>query len=129
MKTAIFCWVLRLTVAVILLQTLFFKFTASEESVYIFAALGMEPYGRIGIGLLELVVVVLIVIPRSAWIGALLGCGVMAGAILGHILVLGLEVKNDGGALFIVAVIAFLCCGILFVLKRNNLMNWLNKIC
>lgn len=129
MKIAIFCWVLRLTVAVILLQTLYFKFTASEESVYIFAALGMEPYGRIGIGLLELIVVVLILIPKSTWIGALLGCGVMAGAIVGHILVLGFEVKNDGGALFILAVITFLCCGTLFVLKRNKLMNWLNKIC
>ena len=47
-------WALRLIVAVILLQTLFFKFSAAKESVYIFSTLGMEPWGRIGSGVFEL---------------------------------------------------------------------------
>ena len=110
MKTAIFIWTLRLTVAIILLQTLFFKFTASEESVYIFSTLGMEPFGRIGSGIAELIAAILILIPRTTLLGALIGMGVMLGAIFSHIFVLGIEVKNDGGTLFILAIITFICC-------------------
>ena len=48
-------WLLRILAALIMLQTLYFKFSASEESVYIFSALGMEPWGRIGTGIMELI--------------------------------------------------------------------------
>ena len=116
MKSGVFFWILRLVVAVILVQTLYFKFTASEESIYIFSALGLEPYGRIGTGIAELITVILILIPRTSLFGALLGCGIMVGAIFAHLFVLGIEVKNDSGTLFILALITFLCCVIL-VLK------------
>ena len=47
---SIFSLVLRLVPAIILLQTLYFKFSAAPESVFIFEQLGLEPWGRIGLG-------------------------------------------------------------------------------
>ena len=51
-------WILRLVVAAILVQTLFFKFTGASVPIHIFETLGAEPWGRIGTGVLELVAVV-----------------------------------------------------------------------
>ena len=126
MKSVVFSWIIRLVVAVILVQTLYFKFTASEESVYIFSALGIEPYGRIGTGIAELITAILILIPRTSLLAAIMGCSVMIGAIFTHILILGIEVKNDGGTLFILALITFLCCVTLVVKDKTKLMNLLN---
>lgn len=123
MKTSILIWIVRLTAAIILLQTLYFKFTAAEESVYIFCALGIEPYGRIGSGIAELVAAILILIPRTTWLGALMGAGTMFGAILSHLFVLGIEVKNDGGELFILAIITFLCCAALIYWNKSKIIN------
>ena len=125
MKTQLITWVLRITASVILLQTLYFKFTGAPESIYIFSTLGIEPYGRIGSGIAELIVVVLLLIPKTTWLGALGGCGVMTGAILSHLFVLGIEVKNDSGLLFSLAVITLLCCLILLYLNKNIIMNLL----
>lgn len=125
MKTSVVSWGLRLVVAVIFSQTLFFKFTASEESVYIFSTLGVEPYGRIVTGILELITVILILIPRTVLLGALLGCGIMVGAILSHLFVLGIEVKNDGGTLFALANIILFSCLTLIFLNRNKIPNLL----
>ncbi|HLF50820.1 DoxX family protein [Flavobacterium sp.] len=126
MKSVIFTWVLRLIPAIILLQTLFFKFTASEESVYIFSMLSMEPFGRIGSGIVELIAVILILIPRTTLLGALIGIGVMLGAIFSHIFVLGIEVKNDEGMLFILAIITFLCCSILVIKDKGKIPDLMN---
>ena len=125
MKTTILSWILRITVAVILLQTLYFKFTGAEESIYIFTALGVEPYGRIATGILELVTVILILIPRTIFLGALLVSGIMVGAILSHLFVLGIEVENDGGTLFTLAIITLLCCVTLIFLNRDKVANLL----
>ena len=108
-------WLLRLVAAIILLQTLFFKFTASPESVYIFTKVGMEPWGRIGSGVAELIAAVLILIPRTTWLGALLAIGIMSGAIFFHLTTLGIEVQGDGGLLFLYALIVFICCAILLI--------------
>jgi uncharacterized membrane protein YphA (DoxX/SURF4 family) len=118
MMKLILIWVFRLTAAIILLQTLYFKFTGAEESVYIFSTLGMEPYGRIGSGIVELIAAILILIPRTTLLGALMGTGVMLGAIFSHLFVLGIEVQNDGGELFILAIITFLCC--IALIYRNK---------
>lgn len=107
-----------LIAAVILLQTLFFKFTAAPESVYIFTTLGIEPYGRIGSGVAELCAAVLLLIPRTAWVGALLALGIMGGAILSHLTVLGIEVQGDGGTLFVLALVVALLS--LWVLYRER---------
>ncbi|WP_396195091.1 DoxX family protein [Flavobacterium sp.] len=120
MKNPIILWIIKLTAVIILLQTLYFKFTAAEESVYIFQTLGIEPFGRIGSGVVELIASILILIPRATLIGALLGLGTMLGAIFSHIFVLGIEVQNDGGTLFILAVITLICCLFLVYTERNK---------
>lgn len=93
-------WVGQLVAAGILGQTLFFKFTGAPESRYIFSTLGVEPWGRIGTGILELVAALLLLMPRTAALGALLACGLMAGALLSHLTRLGISVQGDGGLLF-----------------------------
>ena len=122
-KTNVVIWVLRIVPAVIFLQTLFFKFTASEESVFIFSKLGMEPYGRIGSGIAELIAAILILIPRTTLYGAVLGMGILGGAIISHIFVLGIEVKNDGGLLFALAILSFICCLMLAFRHRTGLRH------
>jgi len=72
-------WGARLVAAIIMIQTLYFKFTASEESVYIFTTVGMEPWGRLGVGSLELVASILILMPSMVWLGSLLAIDLMAG--------------------------------------------------
>ena len=119
-KTTLFQWTIRIIAAGILIQTLFFKFTGAEESVYIFSALGMEPFGRIASGVVELIAAILLLIPRTTLLGAIIGLGVITGALFSHIFVLGIEVGNDGGTLFILAVITFICCLILVFQNRRK---------
>jgi hypothetical protein len=114
-------WLLQGIVAAILLQTLFFKFTGAEESVYIFRALGAEPWGRIGSGVAELIVASLLLTPRFAVIGALGALGVISGAILSHLVVLGVEVQGDGGLLFGLAVMVFVASAAIVILRRAQL--------
>ena len=114
-------WALRLLPAIILLQTLYFKFTASPESVYIFETVGMEPAGRIGSGIAELIAAILLLIPRYSWAGAGLGLGVISGAIFFHLTKLGIEVQGDGGTLFYLALIVFVCCLIVLWQERKNI--------
>lgn len=125
MKNPIFIWIIKLIAVVILVQTLYFKFTGAEESVYIFSTLGVEPYGRIGSGVIELIASLLILIPRTTLLGALLGFGTMLGAIVSHLLILGIEVKNDGGTLFILAIITFLCCLVLIYNQKHKIPDLL----
>ena len=99
--------VLRVAVAIILIQTLRFKFTAHPDSVYIFETVGLEPFGRIGIGILELIAGILILIPKTVWAGAILTIGLIGGAIMMHLTQLGIEIKGDGGVLFYTAIITF----------------------
>jgi len=119
--------VLRLAAADIMLQTLFYKFSASEESVYIFSTLGMEPWGRIGTGVMELVAAILILIPRTTAFGALLAIGLMAGAIFFHFTKLGIEVKGDGGLLFVYALIVFISSAILLWLYKQQALSLLKR--
>jgi len=119
-KVNIITWVLRLVAAVIMLQTLYFKFTAQEESVQLFTALGMEPWGRIGTGVLELVASILLLIPRTTLAGALLGAGLMSGAIFFHLTKLGINFGGDA-LLFSYAVIVFIACAVLVLLHRKDI--------
>ncbi|OXA97561.1 DoxX family protein [Flavobacterium oncorhynchi] len=122
MKLEKITWVLRIIAAAILLQTLFFKFGAAAESIYIFSTLGVEPYGRIGSGIAELFVVILILVPKTTFIGALGGCIIMIAAILSHLFILGIEVQNDNGFLFMLAIITLLCCaGLIYFNKKQNI--------
>lgn len=112
---------LRIIVAVILIQTLRFKFTAHPDSVYIFEKVGLEPYGRIAIGILELIAGVLLLIPKTIWIGAIVTLGVISGAILMHLTTLGIEINKDGGILFYTAVLTFILSAIILYLYRKDM--------
>jgi len=121
MALSIFTWILRISSAAILLQTLFFKFTGAPESIYIFTKVGAEPWGRIGSGIIELIAAILILTPRFSWLGSLLALGVMAGAILSHLTVLGIEVQGDQGLLFGLAVTVFVASGMNLYLQRSQI--------
>ena len=112
---------LRILVAIILIQTLRFKFSAHPDSVYIFEKVGLEPVGRIGIGILELLAGILLLIPKTVWVGATLTLGIIGGAIIMHLTQLGIEVKNDGGALFITAVVTFTLSAIILYTHRKDI--------
>jgi hypothetical protein len=116
-------WGLRLIAAVILLQTLFFKFTGAKESVYIFSTLGLEPWGRIGSGVVELIASVLILVPATVPYGALLSLGVIGGAIVSHLTKLGIALPavDDHGELFTLAVVVFVCAFTVLAMHRREL--------
>ena len=114
-------WMCRISAALILLQTLFFKFTAAPESVYIFTKVGAEPWGRIGSGIIELIAAILLLTPRFVWAGAFLALGVMSGAILSHLTVLGIEVQGDKGLLFFLAIAVFVTSSIALLLHRSQI--------
>jgi len=120
-KTIILFWALRVLAAVILLQTLFFKFSGAEESVYIFSTLGMEPWGRIGTGIVELIASVLLLLPRTTAFGAVLALSTMSGALFFHLTRLGIEVRGDHGQLFLYALLVFVSCLILTWSFRKQL--------
>ncbi len=117
----IFSWACRMVAAIILLQTLFFKFTAAPESVYIFTKIGAEPWGRIGSGIVELIAAALLLTPRFVWAGAFLALGVMAGAIVSHLTVLGIEVQGDKGLLFALALTVFVTSAVVLYLHRTQI--------
>ena len=104
-----------------MLQTLYFKFSAHPEAVYIFTTLQMEPWGRIGIGVMELITSMLLLIPRTVWLGAGLGLGLMAGAIFFHLTKLGIDVYNDGGRLFVMAIVVFIISAVLLWMNRRKI--------
>ena len=116
-------WILRGIAAVILLQTLFFKFTAAKESVYIFSTLGMEPWGRIGSGVAELIASILLLLPHTVVFGAIMSLGVISGAIYFHLTKLGIALPavDDHGELFGLAVIVFICSAIVLMMHREDL--------
>lgn len=126
-NTNLISWLLRLTVAIILLQTLYFKFTAHPDSVYIFSALGVEPWGRISLGIIELITALLILFPKTKIIGMLNSLGIIIGAIVSHFLVIGVNVKGDGGNLFILALIVFIASIIYLVINKSEVKKLIKK--
>jgi hypothetical protein len=116
-------WGLRLIVAVVLLQTLFFKFTGARESVYIFSTLGMEPWGRIGSGIFELIASALLLIPSTVPFGAAMALAATGGAILFHLTKLGIALPavGDSGELFGLAVLVVLGASALLLMYRHEL--------
>lgn len=117
-------WAARIIVAIILLQTLFFKFTGAEESKYIFTTLmgaEFEAVGRIGSGVIELIAAILLLIPSKAWLGSVIALGTISGAIFSHLTMLGIEVKGDGGLLFGLAVTVFVLSAIVLLIHRKEL--------
>lgn len=120
-------WLLSIMAAGIMLQTLYFKFTGHEQSVKLFTELGMEPWGRLGIGSLELVAAVLLLIQRTNWLGAALGLGLMTGAIFFHLTKLGIYFDGDP-FLFVYAMITWISCLLLLIIQRKQILSFLNKL-
>ena len=118
-----FLFFLKLIAAIIMLETLFFKFTGAQESIYLFTKIAAknETYMRIGIGILELLASILLFIPKTVWLGSLLAIGLMFGAIFSHLTILGIEFNNDGGVLFYSAIITFIASVIIFYNERKNI--------
>jgi uncharacterized membrane protein YphA (DoxX/SURF4 family) len=128
MKTTILFWLARIVAAVILVQTLYFKFSAAPESVFIFSTVGIEPWGRWLVGFLELVASVMLFIPATIWLGSSLAIGLMAGALGMHLTLLGIEVQGDGGQLFIYAIIVLVCALYSLWKSRQSIPSGLQKI-
>ncbi|MEQ1721554.1 MAG: DoxX family membrane protein [Pseudobdellovibrio sp.] len=116
--------VLRIIAAGILFQTLFFKFTGAPESVYIFTTVGIEPWGRWGSGVAELIASILLLVPATQAFGAVFAIMIMAGAIMSHILFLGINVQNDNGLLFFLALTVLICSGIIAAYNRSQLQKF-----
>jgi uncharacterized membrane protein YphA (DoxX/SURF4 family) len=129
MKKELFIsWILRILAAIILLQTLYFKFTGAAESIELFTKLGIEPIGRIGIGIIELITGIALLIPRTVFIGAVLGTGIMLGAILSHVFVLGISSNGDGGLLFLLAIVVLICSISLLFLHKTKGISLLHQL-
>ncbi|MDZ4868660.1 MAG: hypothetical protein SGI91_15170 [Alphaproteobacteria bacterium] len=104
-------FVLSAYIAFVFVQSLFFKFTGSVESIFIFSTLRdwsgiglFEPFGRFFIGASELVASILLFIPRTRIFGAGMALGIISGAIVFHLFTpLGVEIMGDGGLLFTLA--------------------------
>ena len=120
-KTLLMDWIARLAAAVIMGQTLFYKFSAAPETIALFEKLGVEPWGRLATGGFELIAVLLLLVPRTAGLGGLLTLGLMGGAIMSHLTVLGIEVEGDGGLLFTMAVVSLVAGAITSWLHRTVL--------
>jgi hypothetical protein len=134
-------WACRIVAAIILLQTLFFKFTAAPESVYIFTKLGtvihsyvpfasvglLEPSGRIGSGIMELIAALLLLTPRFVWAGAVLAMAATGAAIVSHLTFLGIEVQGDKGLLFLLAIVVFVTSAIALWLHRLQIPRFGKK--
>lgn len=115
--------VARIAAAFFMIQTLYFKFTGSPESMYIFETVGMEPWGRWLVGILELIASILILIPKTAWAGGILAVGLMIGAIGMHLTILGVEIMGDGGELFFYAIIVFLSGSFIVLNNKDKIIN------
>jgi len=112
-------WILQIGVAIIYLQTLFFKFTANPESVKLFTMLGAEPYGRLSLGVIELMIAIGILLPGTIVISSIISSIIMLGAIMTHLLIIGINFNNDGGTLFVLALITLIASITIIILKNN----------
>ena len=118
--------VLAIAAAIILLWTLQFKFTAHPTSVALFTELGMEPWGRIGTGVLELIAGGLLLFRKVSYHGALLSLGLMAGALLSHLGKLGIVYQGDA-SLFIMASFVFLASVAILLLRKKEILAFIEE--
>lgn len=125
MKNNLFQWILSLLLALLLLPTLYFKFGGADESIYIFTTVGMEPWGRYGSGIVELIAGILVLFPSKRAIASILALGVISGALFFHLTSLGIVVQDDGGQLFIMALLVFVIAAILLITNRNQILKYL----
>jgi hypothetical protein len=126
-------WALSAYIAFVFVQSLFFKFTGSVESVYIFSTLRdwsgialFEPVGRWLIGGCELIASILLFVPRMRVFGAAMAIGIMTGAIYFHLFTpLGTNILGDGGELFSLACGVWISGWVILLLSTDEVMNWI----
>ncbi len=126
-KQTIIIRVLSIAAAIILIETLYYKFSAHPDSVLLFTTLGVEPWGRIGLGIVELITAILLIVPRTTAIGSVIGLGIISGAIFSHLFIIGINFNNDGGALFTLAMVVFVCCAIVAFMKKDELLALIKR--
>ena len=126
-KQTIIIRVLSIAAAIILIETLYYKFSAHPDSVLLFTTLGVEPWGRIGLGIVELITAILLIVPRTTAIGSAIGLGIISGAIFSHLFIIGINFNNDGGALFTLAMVVFVCCAIVAFMKKDELLALIKR--
>lgn len=112
---------LRITISAIFLQTLYYKFNAHPDSIYIFSKLGVEPYGRIGLGIIELVISIFLLFPKSKYFSIVFSILILIGAIMSHIFIIGISINGDNGKLFFIACFSLLLALILFLLHFKEM--------
>lgn len=120
-------WTFRILAAMILTQSLVYKFGSHPDSIMLFTELGVEPAGRVSLGIVELVVALLILYPRTTLLGGILGVFIMAGALFTHFFLIGIIFNNDGGKLFGLAVICFLSCIGQVIILKNQLISYIKN--
>lgn len=120
-RQCIVSWTCRITAAGIMLETLFYKFTGAEESVYIFSKMETDPWWRWGQGIWELAAAIGLLTPRLGWAGGILTTGAMGAAILSHMTWLGFSILGDHGLLFGMACVTFICGFSVLMLHRREI--------
>ncbi|HMV44445.1 MAG TPA: DoxX family protein [Leptospiraceae bacterium] len=123
-----FIWMFRIIASVIMLQTLFYKFTGSPESIYIFTTIGVEPFGRIAAGISELIASILLLFSSTYLYGAILTLAIMSGALISHLTILGIEVQKDGGLLFLLAIVVFITSLGIILLEKEKFIFLMQTI-
>ena len=112
-RQKIVIWICSLIAAGIMIETLFFKFTAHPE-----------PWLRWVQGIWELLASIGLFWPRYNWAGGILTTGAMAAAILSHLTWLGFSVQNDHGLLFVMAIVTFACGVTVMMMCREHIPNY-----
>lgn len=107
MKSNLLDWIVRIVAVLILIPAFYFKLSGADRSIATFSALDAEPFGRYAVGFAELIVVVLLLIPQTSWLGAMVAGVIMIGAVGSHISVLGFA--GDTGVSFVLALVVLVC--------------------
>ena len=120
-KKGLLFGLLQILAAAILLGAAVGKFSSTAGDVFIFTELGMEPTGRIIIGLIEATAALMLLTKNYPALGALLGIGVMCGAVIAHVSVLGFNVQGDRGLHIVLLLTVVLSSGTVLIARRKTL--------
>ena len=114
-------WVCQVIAAAVMVAAGFIKLQGGPVDIFIFEKLGMEPFGRYLITVLEFTAGILLVWPSFSVLGALLSVGTMIGASIAHATVLGFSVQGDGGMHVGLLVLVFVTSGVVLWARRRSL--------
>jgi len=113
-------WVLQIAAAGVFLMVGFLKLSGNAQLVGLFQAIGLGQWFRYLTGTLEVAGAILLLIPRTSGLGALMLVGVMVGAVMTHLFIVG------GSPLM--AIILLIVTGLVAWGRRQRTMNLLTGI-